>query len=315
MTRVREWFRRLVYLVRRDRATRELEEEMRLHRELRAESLRARGASADEATAAATQRFGSTLRVAEDSRSEWGFGTVDELMQDLRYAARRLRQRPGFTFAVAGVLALGIGATTAMFSAVDAAMLRPLPFTRAAELFVLPQVRVPFDPGANQRRAAPKVFDITDIAAMSETFSSVAAYASGGLNLADPDRARRIRAGVVSASFFGTIGVRPAQGRTFSADDATPGAPRVVVLSWGVWQDQLGGRDIAGAHITLSDDPYEVIGVMPRGFAFPEASDVWIPMSLPTTFATFNAFRGFLSATVIARAAPGVTARAVNARV
>ena len=110
--RIAEYWRRLWLLLRRDRATAELEAEMRLHRELRAQSMRTRGISEPEAATAARRRFGNSLLIQEASRDAWGLGSIDNLRQDVRYAVRRLRQRPGFAFAVVSILAVGVGATT-----------------------------------------------------------------------------------------------------------------------------------------------------------------------------------------------------------
>lgn len=318
MSEWRSFFRRLWTLVRRDRATRELEEEMRLHRELRAESLRDRGMNEADASAAAARRFGNATTATEYSRDQWGLGSLDDLSQDLRYATRRLTQRPAFTLSVVGVIALGIGATTAMFSAVDAAMLKPLPFEHASELIAPVGINIPFDPGRGQQwrgsGAAFATFDITNVMAMSETFSGVAAYAAGGLNLADQEQPVRVSAGVVTADFFRTLGVPPLKGRTFRPEDGVPDAPNVVVISWGLWQRQFGGADVIGKLIPLSSKRYEIIGVMRRGFSFPNESDLWIPMSIPSTSATFEPFRGWLPSTVIARVAPGVSVAAADAR-
>jgi putative ABC transport system permease protein len=304
-----EWWRRLLLFLQRNRATDELREEMRLHRELRADSIRRSGASAPEATIAARLHFGNPVIQQEASRDMWGLGSLDHVAQDVRYALRRLRQRPGFTVAVVSVLALGIGATTAMFSAVDAAMLRPLPFPRPQDLVTLPQLNVPFDPGPGQQfpKPANHLLDVNDVIAMRGQFSHVAAWASGGLTLSDPEHPRRLIAGVVTVDFFNTLGVPAAVGRGFVADEGKPGGPRVVVLSDDLWQRQFDGQDMLQHTILLNDKPYLVVGIMPRGFSFPKQSDIWIPMSLPTTFETFEAFRGFLPSQVIARLAPGVT--------
>ncbi|HEY3933806.1 MAG TPA: ABC transporter permease [Gemmatimonadales bacterium] len=304
------WMRRLRLFLFRERASRELEEEMRLHRELRAEALRGPGASEADARVAASRRFGNATRIGETSRDQWGFAAIEWLGQDIRYAARRLRQRPGFSLAVIGVLALGIGASTAMFSAVDAAMLRPLPFHNPGQLVTLPMVQVPFDAGPGQpseQRFANHSVDINDVAALHGAFSHTAAWASGGLNLSDPDHPRRITAGVVTADFFNTLGVPARIGRTFTADEGAPGHGRVVVLSWELWQGQYGGRAMLERTILLNGKPFTVIGVMPRGYSFPQMSDIWIPMSVPSTFETFEPFRGFLFSQVIARVAPGVS--------
>jgi putative ABC transport system permease protein len=185
----------------------------------------------------------------------------------------------GFTASVVGILALGIGATTAMFSAVDAAMLRPLPFLRPNELVTLNRINIPFNPGGGREDREQSV-DITAPMAMRDVFSSVAAYASGGLNLADPDRPRRVVAGVVSGDFFETIGVRAARGRAIGPTDGNAEATKVVVLSWALWQVDFSGRDVIGTTIPLNNARYEIVGVMPEGFSFPGRSDVWIPMSI-----------------------------------
>jgi len=307
-------WRRLRLLVSRDRATRELEEEMRLHRELRAEALHRQGHAAGEARSEAARRFGHTVRLAEDSRDAWGWGTADAFWQDVRYAGRRLRQRPGFTGAIIGILALGTGATTAMFSAVDAAFLRPLPFAQPDQLMTLRRVNIPSERRMDRPVPPIRSLDIDHVREMRDVFSHVAAYASGGLNLVDPQRPRRVKAGVVSGDFLSTLGVQAVVGRAIVAADGVPDAPKVVVFSWRLWQTDFGGRDVVGTTIPLNTARYEVIGVMPRGFSFPSESDLWIPMSIPVTAATFEPFRGYLPSTVIARTAPGITRAIAEAR-
>ncbi|HEX9563260.1 MAG TPA: ABC transporter permease [Gemmatimonadaceae bacterium] len=307
-------WRRLRLFLTRDRSTEDLEQEMRLHRELRAEVLSRSGRSPDDAEREAARRFGHTVRIAEQSRDAWGWGNADAFWQDARYAARRLRQRPGFAGAVVGILALGIGATTAMFSAVDAAFLRPLPFPRATELLTLQRVNIPSALRLERPELVVRSFDIDHVREMPDVFSHVAAYAAGGLNLADPERPRRVRAGVVSAEFFATLGVSAAHGRTIGAADAGAEAPRVVVLSWGLWQNDFAATDVIGTTIPLNSARYEVVGVMPRGFSFPQESDLWIPMSIPATWATFEPFRGYLPSLVIARTAPDVSQAVAETR-
>ncbi len=306
--RLREFWRRLQFFVRRDCATVELEEEMRLHRELRAQALERDGAAPLVAAITARRHFGRPDHHREASRQMWGFGSIDDLRQDLRFAVRRLRRRPGFTLSVVAVLALGIGATTAMFSAVDAAILRPLPFAHPDELLTLRAVHIPFDPGQIAVPPSPvHVLDFTDVAAMHDLFSHVAAYASGGLNLSDPQHPLRVNVGVVTSEFFTTLGIAPIRGRGFDAAEGVPHGPAAAVLSYALWQGQFGGREILNQTILLNDKAYAVVGVMPRGFSFPDASDLWVPMSMPLTFETYAPFQGFLPSHVIARAAPGVT--------
>ncbi len=311
----KELWRRTRYWMNRNRITRELEEEMRLHVEFRAESLQKRNVGAAIAYATARRKFGNATTMQQRSRDMWGFMRMEELTHDLRFALRRLAQRPAFTAAVVGVMAIGIGATTAMFSAVDAALLRPLPFLAPEQLVTLPQIRVPFDPGSAQGGLTPpKLLDITDVNAMPDLFSSGAAYAAGGLNLADAENPARLKAGVVTANFFSTLGVNAFIGRTFAANEGKPGGASVVILSYGFWQRQYGGRDIKGLRVSLGTRSFEVIGVMPKGFGFPKESDLWIPMTVPITFQTFEAFRNFLPSTTIARMVPGVDVRTASAR-
>ena len=300
--------RRLLYLLRRDRYAAELEEEMRLHVELRAARLQGGGLSPDAARYAAKRRFGNTTHIQERSRDMWGFLSLEQLGADLKFAVRRLRNRPGFSAATIAVAALGIGATTAVFSAVDAAILRPLPFLRPAELVTLPNVNMPFDPGSSYPRSeAQHIIDINDVAAMHDLFSGAAGFAAGGLNIDDPIRARRVHAGVVTSSFFSTLGVVPRAGRTFTPDEGRPDGPKSAIISDALWRSHFGSANVIGKSMRLSGTSYTIVGVMPPQFSFPSESDLWIPMTVPTTFDTFAAFRGFLASTIIARLAPGVT--------
>jgi putative ABC transport system permease protein len=310
-----ELWRRLMHLVRGTSASDDLRDEMQLHVELRAKANRREGMSDADALAAAHRAFGNEGAMRETSRDQWGFVWAEHAAADVRYAARRLVQRPGFAAAVIGVLALGIGATTAMFSAVDAAMLRPLPFADPERLVALHAITVPFDPGPGQPHVSGvRDVDIVDIQAMRDVFSHAAAYAVGGLNLADAEHPLRVKAGVVSADFFAMLGVVPIVGRAFLESDGVPNGPNIAILSYGLWQREYGGGAMVGKSITLNNQSFEVVGVMPRGFGFPSASDLWIPMSIPNTFATFVAFRNFLATSTVARLAPGVSVETASAR-
>jgi len=308
-----QFFRRLWRWVRRDRFAEDLEEEMRLHVELRAAKLEREGLSSADARRVARRAFGNAAAIEERSTDMWGFTSLDQLGQDLRFALRRVRQNPAFSVPIVLVLALGIGATTAVFSAVDAAFLRALPFARPHELVTLTNVQVPFERERGERNS--RLLSIEDMQEMTGVFSRADAFASGDLNLADAENPIRVKAGVVTADFFTTLGARPYIGRPFSADEGKPGGPSAVVLSYAMWQRRYGGRDMIGRTITLHAKPYQVVGVMPPGFSFPQERDLWIPMSVPTTWATFEAFRGWLPSRVIARMAPGVSAEAASAQV
>jgi predicted permease len=312
MTRPGELFRRLRYLLLRDRYAAELEEEIRVHIDHRAAALHARGLSAADARYEAKRRFGNPITIEERSRDMWGLTMLDQLGSDLLFAIRRLRTRAAFSGAAIAVTALGIGATTAVFSAIDAALLRPLPFARPDELHVI-RADVPFDFGGP---AAPRhSFGILDAAAMHDVFANVAVYAAGGLNLTDTENPQRLNVGVVSRDFFATLGARAQTGRVFDDVETSRGGPKAVVLSDALWRGRFGRRDLLGKSIDLSGTHYTIVGVMPPGFDFPNSSDLWIPMTIPTTTETFAAFRGFLPTRVIARLAPGVGREAASSRV
>jgi len=315
MTSIGELVRRVWRLVRRDRYTAELEEEMRLHLDLREARLREGGATADEARAGARRRFGSTVAIEEQSRDEWGFGWVSDAMSDFRFAARRLRLRPGFSAATIIVAALGIGATTAVFSAVDAALIRPLPFVNPSQLVVLPDVLLPSDIGEPPRQTAVHFVDTHDIAAQHDIFTQVGAFAAGGLNLADAAHPRRVNVGVVTSGFFELLGIRISTGRSFGDAESHPNGPQSAILSDKLWRTQFGSIDVIGKSIELSGKQYTVVGIAPAGFEFPNESDLWIPMTVPVTFDTFAPFRGFLNSTVVARLVPGVTPAAAASHV
>ncbi|MDB4892426.1 MAG: permease [Gemmatimonadetes bacterium] len=299
-------WRRIRHFLRRDIASSDLQEEMRMHLELRAEQLQRAGATAADAQHEAHRQFGNSTIVAEDARAASGLPSLEHAMNDLRLAVRRLRQRPGFAVSVIGVMALGIGATTAMFSAVDAAMLRPLPFAHPSELVWLRDIAVPSDEGGGAQPGAFHMLDVHDVERMSELFSASATYAAGGLNVSDDDNPVRVNAGVVTVGFFATLGVLPARGRNFSVDEGRPGAAKVAIISSRFWRAHFGERDISNLSVSLNGQRHRIVGIMPDGFTFPRESDIWIPMSMPTTAETYAAFRGYLPSETIARLAPGV---------
>ena len=241
----------------------------------------------------------------------WGLSWFEHAAADVRFAVRRLRHRPGFSVATIAVAALGIGATTAVFSAVDAALLRPLPFARSSELVTLIDVNIPFDQ-SDHFPAGQHVLDINDAAAMHDVFASTAAFAAGGLNLSDATSPRRVRVGVVTAGFFSTLGVAPQIGRTFDTDEGRPKGAHAVILSDALWRTKFGGGEVVGRSIDLSGTRYAIVGVMAPGFNFPNESELWIPLTVPTTDETFAPFRGYLPSQVIARVVPGVSIDAAS---
>lgn len=287
-----ELVRRLQHLFNRDQASRDLEEEMRLHLEMRAMQV---------GEASARKRFGNTTSLQQQSRDAWGFTGIDNLLHDVRFATRRIWKQRTVSVTVIAVMGIGIGATTAMFSAVDAALLRPLPFEKPEQLMMVP-IRV-----ADETSPRESEINFKAISNMPELFSHVAAYGVGGLNMSDGTHAARLKVGVVTTDFFATLGASAAIGRVFLPEEGVPGGTRVVVLSDALWKSQFASKPIAGLRISLNNRTFDVVGVMPPAFTFPEQSDIWVPMTVPITTETFEAFRDFVRQTTIARVADNVT--------
>jgi putative ABC transport system permease protein len=230
------------------------------------------------------------------------------LSQDVRYAIRLLLKRPGFTAIAILALALGIGANTAIFSVVNAILLRPLPFKEPDRLVwfweVQPRLdRAPFSPA-----------DFLDYQAQNQTFDEVTAFRRLSFNLTGGDQPERITGAVVSANFFSVLRAAPAQGRAFLSEEGTAGAARVVVVSHGFWQNRTGGDpDLIGKALTLSGESATIIGIMPPDFKYPERAELWINprQVVPEPFSTFTdnvlTMRGTHYLSVIGRLKPGVT--------
>jgi putative ABC transport system permease protein len=297
----------------------DVEDELRFHLESCAADLVARGHAPDEARRLAQARFGDVGRVrrwlqAHDRRRQRRLARIesmDAFLLDLRYALRKLRQQPAFSLSVVLVLALGIGAATTMFSAVDAALLRPLPFQRDDRLVVLDGVNIP-----TRGNTRPTSFYIDDARAMGDVFTHVAAYAPGGLNLAGSGMPARTRVALVTVDLFATLGVQPARGRGFTAEEGTLEGPRVAILSDGLWRRQFGGDPaVLGREVRLNEVPHRIVGIMPPRFGFPEDAELWLPLPVPNDFSRWEAFRQYMPSTVLARLAPGVTAAQAAARV
>jgi putative ABC transport system permease protein len=302
----------------------DVDDELADHIACMRDDLRARGLSEPEVEMAIRGRFGDVDALRTQLRRDDGrrmdrrrrLEALGDLAQDVQYALRRLRQQPGFTATVLVVLALGVGATTAMFSAVDAAMLRPLPFRDASRLVLMPSVSVP---SRSQPPGSPLGDDFRptwrNIRAMPGLVSGIAAYFSTSANLFDPQRPARVTVGHASAGLFDVLGVAPVAGRVFSDSEARPGGPPLAVLSYGFWQGHFGGRDMLGKPISLDGTPFTVIGVMPRGFDFPDRSDLWVPIPVPFPAQVLDLSHGFPpKPNTIARLAPGVTLAAADAR-
>jgi putative ABC transport system permease protein len=256
----------------------DLQEEMRLHRELRAQEEVEHGLSPTEANYAAQRRFGNDLILREESREMWGWNWLEALFQDICYGLRQLRRNPGFTVAAVLTLAMGIGTTTALFTVVHSVLLKPLPFKDSVRLLRLYEHSA--DDTFPYNSNAAGVF--AEWKKQSHGFSDLALVGGQQYNLssAGGQLAEKVDAAECSWNLFPTLGVEPALGRNFTAADDRPSAPATVVLSWGLWKRRFGGDpSILGQSIHIDGKSYVVLGVMPSWFAFPgHTTQLWTPL-------------------------------------
>ena len=252
--------------------------EIEAHIRLEADRYRAAGMSEREALAAARRKFGNVTKTRERFYESRRWLWWDDLRQDLRFALRLLAKTPGWTAVAVLTVALGIGATAAIFSIVNTVLLRPLPFPHSGQLYAVTEARKSAEFGF--------AFDYFTMREnlrgdYGSSIQEMAAYDSAGVNWTGGDRAERLVAGQVTASFFPTLQAQPLYGRTFRPEEDRPGADKVVLLSYGLWQRRFGGdQAIVGQQIRLDRTAALVIGVMPRWFDFPQAADLWIPLAL-----------------------------------
>ncbi len=267
-------------LVRRRREERRMDDEMRFHLEMEARRLvREEKMSDDEAALAAKRAFGGVERYKDAVRDERGTSWLEDLAQDARFAIRTLRRRPGFTTVASLTLALGIGASTALFGVVKAVLLAPLPYGNSEGIAVL--------------WSAWKGFDQTWLSydeyegwkADIPAFASVGLFSTGAVNLTANDESERLRAGFIDHQVLPVLGVAPALGRNFTAEEDVPNGPAVILLSDDVWQRRFGADpSIVGRSIQVNGQARVVVGVMPAGFQLPHdfggggPTLAWIPL-------------------------------------
>jgi putative ABC transport system permease protein len=228
---------------------------------------------------------------------------MDTLAQDIRYAVRRLIKSPGFSIVAILTLALGIGANTAIFSVVNAVLLRALPYSEPDRLVQL------FNSRGNNPRFPVSAPNYLDFREQKQLFTGVAAFDdTRGYNLVGIGDPARLTGAAVSAEFFDVLGTQPTLGRGFRAEENEPGAGGVVVLSNGIWQQYFGSDpSVIGRNISLSGVVHTVVGVMPAGFDFPRQSALWTPLEYDAQFRD-DSNRGSHYLGVVARLRPGVSA-------
>ena len=269
------WLCRLLPYLGRRQADADVEEELRLHLELERERRRDAGAGESEARRAARRTLGNATLVRERTRDVWGWRWLDDLGRDLRHAARGLGRSPGFAATVVLLLALGIGANTAMFSIAYGLLLRPLPYPDAAAI-----VRVGYRSAAQPGIGWLTNSNLPRLQQEADSFEHVAGFAPRKIVWSGPDGPVTLRGAMVSPSLFPLLRATPRLGRLLAAEDAREGAPRVVLLSHRAWTNRFtSDPDIAGAPIELDGETYTVAGVLAEGFAFPSPEEeVWTPM-------------------------------------
>lgn len=247
----------------------DMEREMAFHVASLAEEYERAGMSGADAARAARARFGSALRLREQGHDARTSRIVEDTVRDVRHMARGLRRSPGFTTTVVLTLALGIGGSTAIFSVVDQLLLRPLPYPNGDELVTIYETSLQGPTVAGRSRNGVSPANWLDWQRDSRTLQQLAAWQSAAWTLTGLGEPARLGVQLVSAEFFPLLGVQPLLGRTIDSDDDRPNAPRVVVLSYALWQQRFGGDPgVLERSVQLNDTPARIIGVMPDGFGF-----------------------------------------------
>ena len=270
--------RRFRALLRRRKVELELEEELRFHLDKEVEQNVGRGMSHEEAVRIALFRFGRVENIKEECRDARGLRPVEEMWQDLRYGVRKLLKSPGFSLVAVMTLAVGIGANTAIFSVVNAVLLRPLPFERPEEL-----VRVFGTRASRSSFSRPHSYlNFSDMRAQNQAFESLAAYTGASAALSGADAPEQITGVVSTGDIFRVLRTKPLMGRLLEPGDERPGGSNAVVISHGLWQRRFGGDpQIVGRPIRLDGREREIVGVTPADFHFEfvsDATDFWMPI-------------------------------------
>ena len=295
-------------IARRSRLENELNAELRDHLDREIEARVARGVPFDEARRTALRDFGGVEVHKDDMRRSIGVQLWDDLGADLRYALRSLVREPGFALVVILTLGLGIGANMTIFSAIEAVLLRPLPFPNQDELVELRQHNI----ARPTERDDVSPANFVDWRERASDALAMAVAEPWSRTYSKPDGPERVATWLVTEGFFDILGTPPLLGRTFTREEFTAGRERVLVLGHGIWTREFGGdAGVIGRSVVMDKEPYTIVGVMPPAFSFPRGRDVWGPK-------VFNAEelqrRTSTYYRVIARVKPGVTVSTAQAR-
>ncbi len=301
---LREALSRILGTLRRRRLDEEFDEEVRRHLEMLEERFIARGMDPAEASYAARRQFGGVTQVKQDLRERRALPAMDVLVQDVRHAFRQLGKAKGFTASAALTLALGIGASTAVFAVLDTVVLRPLPFAEPDRLMAFRSMDRRGTPHPTQL-SYPDFFDFRK---QNRVFQHLVCYRDAGFTLTDSLPAIQVVGAIVSWDLFPMLGVQTELGRGFLPEEENPGT-HVVVLSHGLWKSRFAGdKGILGRAIRINGMPFTVVGVAPAGFQFPadtRAVELWVTLSED---ATGSDQRGARMLDAIGRLKPGVSA-------
>jgi putative ABC transport system permease protein len=293
------WYRRWWNVLRPERLQSDLERELAFHVRERAEDLRADASDQEAAARAARMAFGNFTAQIERTRDMDISRRLESFVRNLRYALRALRKSPGFTATVLATLALGIGANSAVFSAIDAVLLHPLPFPAANELALLSQT----GPHIDQPFVAP--VRLEDWNRLNRTFAGISGYYEEDASEISGPLPERLKWAMVAPRFLAVLGVAPVLGRDFSPREEHFGGPPAILISYRLWQRRFGGNpDVLGKMLRIGRSSIPIIGVMPASFRFPDRDvDLW---SVSAPDAPFAQSRDATWFTVIGRMKPGV---------
>jgi putative ABC transport system permease protein len=303
-----KWFNTLVArlraLLQRDAVLHDIDEELRAHLEMEIEANRELGMTPEEARLSASKSFGNVASIRDQAYEVKGGGFMESVWQDLRYSGRMLLKHPGFTLVAVLTLSLGIGANTAIFSIVNAVLLRPFPYQAPEQLVTLGE----FTP-----RGSVSYPNFVDWRAQSTLFESISAVrANESYNFTGAGEPERLQGRLVSAGFFSLLGTKPVLGRDFVAEDDRAGANPAVVLSYPFWSRRFGNDPgVIGKQIALNNLSYTVVGVTPQNFQYGLDADVSIPIGLSAE--RFKARGADPGISVVARLKPNVSQQQAQA--
>jgi hypothetical protein len=253
----------------------DLEEEVQSHLRMAVQDRIDSGMTREAAESLVRREIGNTGLIKEATREMWGWTSFERLLQDLHFGARILRKHPGSTFVSVLTLALGIGASTAIFSVVYGVLLRPLPYDKPEQIVRVWEVD---EKGASMTMGDPN-FD--DLRAQNHSLQGLAEFDSGVSSVGGGSEPVRLRVASVSRDFFSIMGVHAVRGRGFVADEQHLGAAPVALVSYSFWQQYLNGAsDFSTIKLVVENKPTSVVGVLPPGFRFPADTDIWMPREI-----------------------------------